>query len=146
MEKMPRLCFVGPMVGHHPGYVTTQGEILAEYFASAGYPVISVSDSVNRYVRVLDIMAALIRQHHEIDIQCLQVYGGPSFVVEDLASWLGRSLGQSVVMILHGGAMPEFMARYPRWSCRVLRRANALVAPSPFLARALARYGFMVQV
>jgi glycosyltransferase involved in cell wall biosynthesis len=49
-------------------------------------------------------------------------------------------------MILRAGAMPEFMARYPHWSCRVLRRADALVAPSPFLARALARYGFMVQV
>src|SRR5689334_18703092 len=125
------------MVGRNPGYVTTQGEILADHFASAGYPTISVSSSPNRYVRSMDIITTLIRRSHDVKIQCLQVFGGPSFVVEDMASWLGRSFGQRIVMVLRGGAMADFMSRYPRWSCRVLRRADALVAPSAFLARAV---------
>jgi glycosyltransferase involved in cell wall biosynthesis len=137
-----RLCFVGPMVGRNPGYVTTQGEILADHFASAGYPTISVSASPNRYARLCEIITTLLRKRRGINIQCLQVFGGPSFIVEDVASWLGRSFGQRLVMVLRGGAMPEFMARYPAWSCRVLRRADIIVTPSPFLARAVARFGF----
>jgi glycosyltransferase involved in cell wall biosynthesis len=46
------------------------------------------------------------------------------------------------VMHLHGGAMPEFMARFPRWTRRVLSRADAMVAPSPFLTRAVAQKGW----
>ena len=146
MRKMPQLCFVGPMVGRHFGYVITQGEILAHHFASTGYPVMSVSSSPNRYVRLLDIFMTLIHKCREFDIQCLQVYGGPSFVVEDVASKLGRLLGQRVVMILRGGATPEFMDRHPRWSWRVLRRADAIITPSPFLARTLVNHGFEVRV
>jgi glycosyltransferase involved in cell wall biosynthesis len=134
------------MIGRHPGHVTTQGEILAEHFASAGYPVISVSTSLNRYVRLLDIVTTLIRQQPKVDIQCLQVFGGPSFVVEDIASWLGQQFGQRIIMVLRGGAMPEFMARHPQWTRRVLSRADALVAPSVFLARAVIPYGFQAWI
>jgi glycosyltransferase involved in cell wall biosynthesis len=49
-------------------------------------------------------------------------------------------------MTLHGGAMPEFMARFPRWSRSVLTRATCLVAPSGFLKRAVGRYGFDARV
>lgn len=134
------------MVGRNPGYVTTQGEILADCFASVGYPTISVSASPNRYARLPDIIMTLLRKRSEVDIQCLQVYGGPSFIVEDIASWIGRQLGQRLVMVLRGGGMPEFMARYSRWSCRVLRRADVIVAPSSFLARAVAPFGFNAHI
>src|SRR5262249_39362937 len=134
------------MVGRNAAYVTTQGEILADHFASAGYPTISVSASPNRYVRLYDIITTLLRKRSEVDIQCLQVFGGPSFVVEDIASRLGQLFGQRLVMVLRGGAMPDFVTRYPGWSRRVLSRAHALVAPSPFLMQALAPYGFDVEV
>jgi glycosyltransferase involved in cell wall biosynthesis len=145
-KTKPGLCFVGPMVARHKGHVTTQGEILAGLFKDAGYPVISVSHARNRYARLLDIVGSLFRRRREIDIQCLQVFGGPSFVVEDIASRVGRIFGQKIVMFLRGGAMPAFMARHPKWATRVLGRADAIVAPSEYLARAVASYGFQAQV
>ena len=146
MTKRHRLCFVGAMVGRNPGYATTQGEILADCFAAAGYPTISVSALPNRYARLCEIISTLLRKRSEVDVQFLQVFSGRSFVVGDLASWLARKFGQSLVMVLRGGALPDFVARYPAWSRRVLGRAHALVAPSPFLAQALACYGFDVKV
>jgi len=38
------------------------------------------------------------------------------------------------------------MARHPRWSRRVLKRADVIVAPSEYLARAIAKYGFRAEV
>jgi glycosyltransferase involved in cell wall biosynthesis len=38
-------------------------------------------------------------------------------------------------MHLHGGAMPEFMQRYPRWTSHAMRAAAAVVTPSAFLSR-----------
>lgn len=134
------------MIGRNPGHVTTAGEILGDLFAAAGYDVISVSESANRYERLLDIASTLIYRHRSIDIECLQVYGGRSFVVEDVASWLGQLFKRRVVMVLHGGLIPEFVNRHPQWSRRVLSRAAVIVAPSPFLARVMNRHGFSVQV
>jgi glycosyltransferase involved in cell wall biosynthesis len=134
------------MVGRNPGYVLTQGEVLADYFKRAGFPVISVSSSPNRYVRLADIASTLVRYRHSIDIMIVQVYGGRSFIVEDIASWLGHRFDHRVIMVLRGGTMPEFMSRFPQWTRRVFRRAHAIIAPSEFLIRAIAPYGIQAKL
>ncbi len=141
-----RLGFVGHMVGRNPGYITTQGQILADLFEEAGYSVVSFSPLLNKYRRLADIVGTLTRQRRNIDVLIVEVYGGLSFIAEDIASWLGQRFGHRVVMWLHGGAMPEFMARYPQWARRVLGRADVIVTPSEFLARAVAPYGLQAHV
>lgn len=142
----PRLCFVAPMVGRNPGHTPTPGEILSDLFEDAGYAVTSVSSSLNRYVRLADIVGTLVRRRSSTDILIMDVYGGRSFVVEDVASQLGQRFRQRIVMFLHNGEFPDFMARFPGWTRRVLSRADALITPSEFLARAVAAYGFQAQV
>lgn len=142
---MFRLAFVGPMLGSNSGQVSTMGEILANLFSSVGHSVVLTSRRRQRCLRLTDIARTLFNQRNCVDIQVLQVYGGLSFIAEDMASWIGRKLGQKIIMHIHGGAMPEFMARYPKWSCRVLRRADAIVAPSPFLTRTLEKHGFQAR-
>ncbi len=134
------------MVGRNPGYGLTQGEILSDHFKDTGYPVISVSSSPNRYARLADIVTTLIRHSRNTDILMLQVYAGRSFIVEDIASWLGQRFKHRIVMVLRNGEMPEFMSRFPVWTRRVLGRADALVAPSGFLARAIIPYGLRAKV
>src|SRR5262249_5920098 len=142
---LARLCFVGPMVARNPGHVTTQGEILAEMFRRLGYPVIAVSSSPNRYVRLADTAATLWRSRHEMDVVGLMIFGGRSFVVEDMASSIASRSGIPIVMALHGGALPEFFQRFPRWSGRVLRRAALLVVQTEYLGKTVARYGIPTQ-
>ncbi len=142
----PRLCFVGPMVGETHGYVVTQGVRLSRLFRSAGYSALAVSASVNRYVRLADIALTIVRKRRSIDIMIVHVYGGPSFVVEDVASFLGKRCRIRMVMLLHGGALPEFFASFPRWTRRVLRRADIIVAPTSFLARTARERGFACRI
>src|SRR6185295_1562050 len=97
-----RVCQVGPMVGRNAGHVTTQGEILTDGLRREGYPVLSTSAQPNRYLRLLDIIWTLLRRGRQIDVQWLHMYAGPSFVVEDIASLLGRWFGQRIIMHLHG--------------------------------------------
>jgi L-malate glycosyltransferase len=144
--QIARLCFVGSMVGRKMGYITQQGQILSELFERLGYRVTAVSGFLNRYRRLYDIVQTLIRKGRESDILIIEVYGGPSFIVEDIASRLGQYFNHRIIMWLHGGALPDFMARFPNWSRRVLGRANVIVTPSDFLARAVARYGFQPRI
>jgi glycosyltransferase involved in cell wall biosynthesis len=115
---------------------------LAAHFTAAGYSVTATSGAPSRYLRLVEIIGTLVRTRRRIDTVLLQVYGGRSFVVEDIASALARRFGHRIVMHLHGGAMPAFMARFPRWTRRVFSRADAIVAPSPFLTRAVEEHGW----
>lgn len=146
MSDSPRLCVVGAVVGRHAGRITTQGEVVADALAGEGYRVLAVSSAPNRYGRLIDIVVTLLRQRRSLDVQLLQVYAGLSFVLEDVASWLGRLCGQRIVMHVHGGAIPHFMARFPLWTRRVFRRAHVIVTPSTYLQRALAARGFSARV
>lgn len=130
------------MVGRHKGHVTTQGQILAELFADVGYPVVSASSSLNRYMRLVEIIHTLLRQSRSIDLVCAEIYGGPSFVVETSIALLSRVLGLPLIMVLHGGNLPNFLARFPQWSRFVLRQADVLVAPSSYLIDAARQQGF----
>jgi glycosyltransferase involved in cell wall biosynthesis len=145
-EIYPRLCFIGPLVGKNPGHVTTQGEILSSHFAKAGYQVVTASSAANRYARLADIVRTLVRNKHNIDIQIVHIYGGRSFVVEDVASQLGSRYGFGIIMMLHGGALPTFINRFPGWARRVFSRAHVISAPSEYLARAMTNLGFECRI
>lgn len=136
----PRLCFVGPMLGVNPGWVMTQGELLAGLLAEAGYPTRLTSHKPARLPRLIDTLSSLIAWRDEIDLVIHQVFSGPAFAVTDAASMLCRVLGLRQVFALHGGALPEFAARRGGWVRRVLRRADAIVTPSTYLAEAFAAY------
>ena len=137
-----RIAFVGPMLGRNPGRVPDAAEELAARLAGRGYDCLLTSATPNRYARFFDILQTILRRRTEIDIVSLQVYGGPSFVVEDTVSRLARALKKPLVMALQGGALPEFMRRRPAWSRQVLGRAGALVTPSHYLKEFLQGYGF----
>ena len=145
-KRKLHICFVGPMLGRHPGWVPNPSEYLAPRLEERGYQCSLVSNKLNRYHRLVDILAIIWRQRKQFDIICLQVYGGPSFVVEDAASWFARRLGLPVLMTLRGGELPVFFQRFPAWTRRVLRRAHMIVTPSGFLSQTASQYGLQARI
>lgn len=129
----PRLCFVGPHLGCHPGWVTTQSEVVAELFSQAGYQVRSTSSVRRPLVRSLDMAFSIIRWRRLIDIMVLSVFSGRAFLFAEWISALGKRLGLTQVHFLHGGDLPEMASSDPDRIRGVLGRADAVVAPSPYL-------------
>lgn len=139
---MVRIAFIGPMLGVNPGRVPDPAEELARRLRQAGHQCYTFSPVENRYLRFADILRSILSYHSRFDVICLQVYGGPSFVVEDTVSWLALRLNKKLVMALHGGALPRFLSRHRSWAKRVLRRAHILATPSRYLAGELWQLGF----
>jgi L-malate glycosyltransferase len=142
----PHLGFVGHMLGRNPGYVTTQGQIVAELFLRDGYPVFCVSSRINRVLRLAEMIQTVILQRKSTDILVIEVYSGLSFMMADVVSLVSKYFMIPNVGVLHGGNLPQFAARFPRWTSRVLRRFNELVTPSAFLADEIEKYDLRASV
>ena len=140
------LCFVGNMLGRNAGYVTTQGQVVADLFASEGYKVISVSSKINRVARLSDIIFTLLRNLPTLDVVLLETYSGLSFIIVDVTGILCKLFKVPLIMILHGGNLSEFVRKHPRWTRRVLNRATVLVAPSEFLAKRFGDLGYRIPI
>ena len=141
-----RLAFVGPMLGRNPGWVLTQGEILADLFTREGYPVRLTSTVPNRILRLADTVRSLVAWRREMDVVTLMVFSGAAFIVADVASWVVKQIDKPLVLWLHGGNLLNFAQRYPQWVRRVFRRGDELVSPSGYLAHFFRAWGFNVEV
>jgi glycosyltransferase involved in cell wall biosynthesis len=142
----PSVCICGNLLGRNPGYVTTQGQILADKLAAEGYEVLSVSSTINRVLRLAEILWTIIRNRRMIDLLVIEVYSGLAFVLADCASMVGKLLKIPTVFVLHGGHLPEFVRSHRAWCVRVLKRAALMVSPSSFLANEIDPYGFQIRV
>ena len=146
MKHQPRISIVGQLIGRNKGFVTTQGQILADCLESEGFDVTSVSSKLSRFLRVIDVVRTIVRKRRTIDLMIIEVYSGMSFVLADIASFFGALFHLPVVFFLHGGNLPDFAQRYPRWTRRVLARADHLAAPSRFLADKMSRLAANITV
>lgn len=128
------------MLGVNPGWVTTQGELLATLLAGEGYPVRTTSSIPARLPRLADTLRTLVTWRSQVDLVIHQVFSGPAFGITDMASALCRWLRLPQIYVLRGGALPEFATARPRWVRGVMRRAAAIVAPSDYLAHAFGAF------
>ena len=132
-----RVGIVGPLLGHHPGWVVSQGERLAERLASDGLVVRTTSGRIGRIDRAIDTARSVHGWSGEVDIVVVMVFSGPAFAITSFACMTAGTARLPVVLWLHGGNLPDFARRHPRWVGAVLGRARAIVAPSAYLARAV---------
>jgi L-malate glycosyltransferase len=134
----PRLAFIGSLSPPGSGRLPGQSETLASLFAAAGYEVRTASTARSRAARLVDITRALLAGRRSIDVVVLSVFSGRAFALADWTSALARHLALPQIHVLRGGALPELARRRRLWVRRVLGRAAIRVAPSGFLAAALA--------
>lgn len=137
MIEHPRIGFVGIHAGGKPGRVVSQNETLANCFLLEG-AVVRMCSAVRRpFWRTVHHVLAILSWWRKIDVMVVAVFSGPSFFIAELAVVIGRAIRCPVVLVLHGGKLPDLASRSPRRVQRTLRQAAAVVAPSRFLADAL---------
>ena len=144
-SRTAHICFVGNMLGRNRGYVTTQGQVVADLIAAEGFLVTCVSSKKNRAARLTEIIATIVKNRRNFDVLVLEVYSGLGLIIADVAGWLGKMFKLPTIMVLHGGHLPEFIERHRWWTKRVLNRADFLVAPSPFLAEKIGAFGYKIK-
>ena len=141
-ETHKLLGIIGSMASAGKAINVPAGQLLAVNLQNEGYRVVIASDKKIKLLRLLDTLLTIIRYRNLLDFIIIQVYSGLGFILVDAASWIGSLLKIPLIFHVHGGNIPEFLARYPKWSIRVLKRSTAFVCPSQYLTEALSHWGF----
>jgi glycosyltransferase involved in cell wall biosynthesis len=115
-------------------------EELARRLAAAGRIVLTVSHRTGRAARFIDILLSIWRWRRRYRAACVSVFSGLAFRWAEAACLLLRRLGKPVVLVLHGGKLPEFARDRPGRVRRLLDSAAAVTAPSRFLLDGLRPY------
>lgn len=142
----PTVGIVGPLLGSNPGWVASPGQMLAHYLSGEGYRVFTASHKPAKVLRVIDTVQSLLRWGRSCDVLICLAFSGPAFGFADLAARFARWTQRPLILALHGGNLPVFADRHPRWVGRVLKEAAALVSPTPYLSRTFIERGFEVSV
>jgi glycosyltransferase involved in cell wall biosynthesis len=148
MSQSESLCvaFVGSILGGHSNQTPHPFEEISVGLQARGFRCILTSPVLNRPLRFGDMIRSLILHRDEIDVLCISIYAGRGFLFEDATSWLGQLLGKPILMVVHGGAVPEFIRQFPRWSRRVIDRSTLIASPSHYLIEALSSFGYTVSL
>jgi glycosyltransferase involved in cell wall biosynthesis len=123
------ILFIGYFLSKH-AYGRCVCEDLSVRFQEHGYRVITTSDSTNRYLRLLDIVATIIRRRNDYQVASVEIYNGLAFIWAEIACKLLRFLKKPYVITLHGARMLQFSQRWPGRVRRLLQEADQVTTPS----------------
>ncbi len=113
---------------------------LAERLRRRGHVVRCTASRHNRLLRLHDMLRTAWKHRREYQVAEVDVYSGHAFLWAEAVCFLLRRIGRPCVLILHGGALPEFAARFPGRVRRLLQAAAFVAAPSPYLASELSGF------
>jgi glycosyltransferase involved in cell wall biosynthesis len=115
-------------------------EDLAERLSVSGWTVVATSRRTGRLARLFDMLGTAWRTREQYQIAQIDLFSGPAFFWAAAVCWLLRRLKKPYILTLHGGNLPAFSARWPRFLGALLRSAAAVTAPSGYLSKALERF------
>lgn len=118
----------------------TQGYELARVLKANGYNILTVSRYYNKLLRLIDIVWQLIIKKGQYDTAIVQFYSGNSFIWQYAAAHIVKLLGKKLIFTIHGGGVPVRIKRFPKRYLTLLKKADKITCPSPYIADVLHRY------
>ncbi len=145
MIQFPGVLHIGNFLSRH-GKTTQQIEDLADRLAACGWSILRTSSRLNRAARLADMLTTIVRRRKQYEVAHIALFSGAAFLWADCSARLLRAIGRPFVVSLHGGNLPRYTARRPARVRRLLHSAVSVVAPSRYLAEALAPYAPPIQL
>lgn len=137
--------FVANFLSGHDGR-RTYSEDLAARLEAAGVPVLRASQWMWKPARLADMAGAALGARGAYGTAVVDVYSGQAFLWAEAAARAAKARGRRLVLVLHGGRLPEFAGQHAARVARLLGMADAVVAPSGYLRDALARWRAGIEV
>ena len=119
----------------------TASQQLAELFQKNNIPIIQTSFYQGRIWRMIDTLLTILFNARRIQIAIVPMFGTkPSFIWQELTTRLLKILNIPIILVMHGGSIPEKMKKNSRTFLSAFERADKIVCPSTFLQTSLKQY------
>lgn len=113
---------------------------LADKFEESGIRILRTSFIKQKIIRLIDIAVFIVLNHKKYTVGIVDVFSGAAFFWALLSVCVLRLLKKKVVLVLHGGNLPEWAkgnAQFLKW---MFKDAVKIVSPSRYLAERLSDY------
>lgn len=130
---MPKnLLYIGNILSKH-GSNLTSIEALGPLLEQNGFNVKYSSSQKNKLLRMLDMIVVTIRNLTKVDYVLIDTYSTQNFWYAFIVSQLCRIGKCKYIPILHGGYLPNRLAKNPHLSAMIFKNAFTNVAPSEYM-------------
>ena len=126
-----KLLYIGNKLSIH-GINATTVETLSEKFLESGFELVSVSNKLNFFSRILDMIRACIFEKN-IGYIIIDTYSTKAFWYAFFCSQIARIRGIKYIPFLHGGDLPNRLKKTPFLTKLIFKNAHINVAPSNYL-------------
>ena len=129
---MKKLLYIGNNLSNGNKTPTTV-ETLGKLLVLEGFTVKTASSKSNKFLRLLDMLKAVILLKKEVDYVLIDTYSTSNFYYAYLVSQLCRVLRLKYIPILHGGNLQKRLKYSPKLSKALFNNAFKNVTPSEYL-------------
>ncbi|HVX49785.1 MAG TPA: glycosyltransferase family 4 protein [Chitinophagaceae bacterium] len=130
-----RIVYIDNFLVEH-GYTPATGATLTALFAREGYDVVRAGTKKNKVARLLEMLAAIIRNRQAVVL--IAVYSTSAFYFAWACAQLCRLIGAIYIPCLHGGNLPERVAKSPVLCRQIFARSYTNVVVSGYLQQCIA--------
>lgn len=127
-----------------PGGLPTQGSVIAAQLRNTGVRVGVLSIARSRIGRLVDVIGRAFWMAPRYRAVLVDVFGERAFVYESFAILCAWVWKRRLVVMLHNGMLPDFVARWPTWTRFVLSKPHIVLTPHAFLKERLAESAIKV--
>lgn len=107
--------------------------------------VCSYSDKAGHISKARDMISGFLKTKQWADLVIIDVFSTKAFYFSLVLGFLSSFFCKPFILVLRGGNLPERFQRRPLTIKWLFGRANAIVAPSPYLQNFFEREGFTIE-
>lgn len=142
---MIKLLYIGNALAKH-GLSPTSADLVPDLFRKEGFKVDVASSKKRQLVRILDMLACILRNVWSVKYVLIDTYSTKNFWYAVLCSQLCRLLRLEYIPILHGGDLPKRMIQTPKMTKVILAHSFSIVTPSRYLMEAAKNLGYSAKL
>ncbi|MGO1751754.1 MAG: glycosyltransferase family 4 protein [Psychroflexus sp.] len=140
---MPKktLLYLGNMLSKSGSNVTSI-ETLGLFLTKESYSVIRSSSKKNQALRLFDMLSAILKYRHKVDVVLIDTYSTLGFWFAYSSARLCQVLNIPYIPILRGGDLPERLKKNPDLCQALFKNAKINIAPSAYLMHYFKKAGY----
>ena len=136
-----KILYIGNNLSKKNNYSTTL-DVLTSYFKKTGFQIYISSNKLNKLLRLLDMIKAVIF-NRKVDYIIIDTFSTVNFYFAFVISQIARILKIKYIPILHGGNLPYRLDNSKRLSNLIFKNSYKNVAPSNYLKFEFEKRGYV---